>query len=363
MRIFLKYHLKEYFFYTFSFLLVFSGIITLVQGIIKLQEFLDFNPSLKIFFKIFIYSFFQLLSFIYVLSLFVGILFAIHRIKYEREMIAFYSLGYAFRDFLKPLFIFSIISLIITFLAHFYLLPWAKRELKIIKIELIKAQIEAPFSEKIPIPLGSDHLLYVSQAQKKENVHYFKNIFFIEKTPQKKGFFISKEGILSPKENLFSLSEGWGFFLSQDNIEVFKFGNYKFEINFKRLEKIPYFKRGEKTFSELKEDLKKLKPGSHDYFSYLNEYYQRFFFPLSAVFLTFQAFLLGIFIKISHRFLLFFIGISIFLIFYVIYNFFSSLGENGNIYPLWSFITFYFIMFILLLIEYFTFCKHKELYL
>ena len=363
MKIFLKYHLKEYFFYTLSFFLIFSVIITLIQGIIKLQEFLDFNPSFYIFFQIFIYSFFQFLSFIYVLSLFIGILFAIHRLKYEREIIAFYSLGYSFKDFLKTLFIFSIISLIITFLAHFYLLPWAKRELKIIKIELIKAKIEAPFLEKIPISLGSDYYLYVSHAQKRQNTHYFKNIFLIEKKPQKKGFFISKEGFLSPQQKNFFLSEGWGFFISSDNIEVFKFGNYKFEINLKRLEEMPYFKRGEKTFSELKKDLKDLKPGTRDYFSYFKEYYQRFFFPLSAVFLIFQAFLLGFFIRTSHRFFLFFIGILVFLLFYIIYNFFSSLGENGNIYPFWSFLIFYFIMFILLLIEYFIFYKHKELYL
>ena len=131
MKIFWKYHLREYFFYTFTFFVIFSVIITLIQGVNKLQGFLELNPSLKVIFQIFIFIFLQLLSFVYSLSAFMGVLFAIHRLKYEKEVLAFYSLGFSFRDFLKPLLIFSLISVIITFLFHFFLLPWAKKKCKI----------------------------------------------------------------------------------------------------------------------------------------------------------------------------------------------------------------------------------------
>jgi len=364
MKIFWKYHLREYFFYTFTFFVVFSVIITLIQGVNKLQGFLELNPSFKVIFQIFIFIFLQLLSFVYSLSAFMGVLFAIHRLKYEKEVLAFYSLGFSFKDFLKPLLIFSLISVIITFLFHFFLLPWAKKNIKLIKMALVKAQIEKPFLAKKPIPLGEKYCLYVIKSKKVDKAYYFKNIFLLEKKEKKKGFFISKEGDFSPKENLFTLVKGWGFFVdSQNNIEVLKFDSYEFKIDLKKIGKGLYFKRGEKSFLELKKDIKKLKPGTSRYFRYLNEYYKRFFFPLSILFLIFQAFFLGIYVKTSHRFLIFFIGISIFLIFYIVYNFFSSLGENGKIFPLWSFLIFYLLISILLIFQYLSLKKKEELYL
>lgn len=366
MRIFWKYHLKEYFFYTFVFFVVFSAIITLVQGIIKLQEFLELNPSAKVIFHLFIFVFFQLLSFIYTLSVFMGVLFAIHRLKYEKEVLAFCSLGFSLKDFMKPLLVFSLISLLITFLAHFFLSPWSKRKIKEIQIELVKAQMEKPFPEKKPISLGKDYYLYVRKAEKVDKTHYFKNIFLLKREADgKKGFFISQNGSYSAKENLFTLVKGWGIFIDhQGNVEILKFGDYKFRLNTKIFEEEKlYFKRGEKSFSELKEDIKGLKPGTSDYFRYLNEYYQRFFFPLSVLFLAFQAFFLGIYIKTSYRFLLFFLGIAVFLLFYIFYNFFSSLGENGKIFPLWSFAFFYLLVNFLLIFQYLGFRRKREIYL
>uniref|UniRef100_A0A7V5XIB9 YjgP/YjgQ family permease n=1 Tax=Thermodesulfobacterium geofontis TaxID=1295609 RepID=A0A7V5XIB9_9BACT len=366
MRIFWKYHFKEYTFYTFSFFIIFSAIITLIQGIIKLQDFLNLNPPFKFIFQLFILVFFQLLSFIYSLSVFMGILFAIHRLKYEKEVLAFCSLGFSLKDFMKPLLIFSLISLIITFLAHFFLSPWSKRKVKEIQIELVKAQAEKSFPEKRPIALGKDYSLYVRNSEIRDKAHFFKNIFLLKREKEgKKGFFIAQEGSYSPQENTFTLIKGWGIFIdSQNNIEVLKFGDYKFKLDTKTFEEERlYFKRGEKSFSELKGEIKKLKPGTSNYFKYFNEYYQRFFFPLSVLFLTFQAFFLSIYLKTSYRFLLFFVGITVFLIFYILYNFFSSLGENGKIFPLWSFVIFYLLISILLVFQYVGLKRKRELYL
>lgn len=367
MKIFEKYHLKEYFFYTLIFFVIFGAIITLIQGIIKLQEFLELTSSFKIIFQLFLFVFFQLLSFTYTFSAFMGTLFAIHRFKYDKEILAFFSLGYSLKDFLKPLLIFALISFLITFLIHFFLLPWSKKKVKLIQIDLIKAHLTTSFPEKRPISLGKNYSLYVRKSKKVDDTYYFKNIFLMRKeSERKKGFFISQEGEYSPKENTLTLVKGWGFFIdSEGNVEVLKFGDYKFKLEdtTRNLEEKLYFKRGEKSFFELREELKRLNPGTSNYFKYLNEYYQRFFFPLSVLFLIFQAFILGMNIKVFHRFLLFFIGVVVFLIFYVLYNFFSSLGENGRLFPLWSYIIFYLLISVFLVMQYFGFKKKRDFYL
>ncbi len=352
MKIFLKYQLKEYFFYTFSFFFGFSAIITLIKGIFTLQKFIELNPSLFHIFAIFILIFLQFISFIYPLSAFMGVIFTIYRLKDEKELLAFYSLGFSLKDFLRPLGIFMGISFIITFVANFWILPWTKRTQKIIKIDLIKKQFKRPFPAKKPVPLGKIYVLYVKNSQKKGDIHKFKKVFLFKKTGEKKMLFLTKEGYLSVKDNIFELDQGWAFSLNKaENIEVLKFKNYKFLVSLKELAKIPYFTRGEKPFLELKEELKKIPPKTSRYYRYLTEYYSRILYSFSIIFLILQAFLLGFCLRSSHKFLIFFIGIVVYLLFYLTYQFLVSLGENGRLYPLLSFLVFYTSVSLLLFVQ------------
>ncbi len=352
MKIFLKYQLKEYFFYTFSFFFGFSVIITLIKGIFTLQKFIELNPSLFHIFIIFILIFLQFISFIYPLSAFMGVIFAIYRLKDEKELLAFYSLGFSLKDFLKPLSIFMVISFIITFVANFWVLPWAKRTQKIIKIDLIKKQFKHPFPVKKPISLGNNYVLYVKKSQKKGDIHKFKKVFLFKKTGDKKMLFLTKEGYLSVKDNIFELDQGWAFSLDkEENIEVLKFKNYKFLIPLKKLTSIPSFSRGERPFLELKKELEKIPSKTSRYYRYLTEYYSRILYPLSIIFLILQGFLLGLYLKSTHKFLIFFISMGVYIIFYLAYKFLVSLGENGKLYPLLSFLGFYILVSFLLFIE------------
>ncbi len=360
MKVFLKYQLKEYFLYTFSFFFGFSIIITLIKGIFTLQKFIDLNPNLLNILEVFVLIFFQFIPFIYPLSAFMGVIFSIYRLKDEKELLAFYSLGFSLKDFLRSLSVFVFISFIITFLANFWLLPWSKRTEKIIKVGLIKKQINQPFPVKKPIPLGRNYILYVKFSQKKGDIHRFKRVFLLKKCRNKRMIFITRAGYLSIGKDIFELNQGWGFSLDKDNnLEVLKFKDYRFLIPLKKFKSIPYFSRGEKTFSELKKALKKIPPKTSEYYKYLKEYYSRLLYPFSIIFLILQAFLLGFWLRSSHKFLVFFIGIGVYLIFYLIYQFLVSLGENGKIYPLFSFLIFYGFMSLVILLE-LMFLKKKK---
>jgi len=360
MKTFLKYQLREYFFYSSSFFIIFNSIITLIVGILNLQKFIELNPSLYHIFCNFGLLFVELTTFTLPLSTFMGVLFALHRFKDEKELLAFYSLGFSSKELLKPLYLFIFFSFVITFVSHFYFLPRAKKKQKIIKIELIKKQLTHPFPVKKPIPLGKNYILYVSSSKKKKEVHRFKKVFFLEKGKEKSYVFITKEGKFLPKEKIFELVEGWGFSLDKKkNIEVLKFKNYKFIVNLKNLTETPSFSREEHTFLELKSALNRIKKGTTKYYKYLTEYYGRIFYPFSIFFLLLQAFLLGLWIKTSHKFFLFFAGVFVYLLFYVCYDFWVSLGENGKIYPLYSFFLFYFLISIILLLEFLIFKKQK----
>lgn len=361
MKIFLKYILKEVIFYTLIFWLIFSVMVSLIKGVLAIEEIIDLNPSLGNIFKVMGLVFSQLISFTLPLSSFMGVLFAMHRFSLEREILGFFCLGFSLKDFLKPLIIFSLIMFFLTFLAHFFLLPYAKRQQKLLEMELVKAQAEKQeIQAKKPIFLEKQYLLYVKDSEKKKNSTQIKEVFLLDyKDPQKKSVFLSRRGELFSDKNLLVLYNGSGFFLEKDsNLEVLKFKSYYIKIVLNTQTQKLYFTRGEQTIKELKQKIETLDKNSKDYFRYLTEYYHRYAYSFSVIFLIFSAFLINFYLITSHKFWIFLIGIIYYLLYYLFYNFSISLSETGKLHPLIAFLIFYGCLSFFIIIE-FLFIKKR----
>ncbi|NPA40168.1 MAG: YjgP/YjgQ family permease [Thermodesulfobacteria bacterium] len=360
MKTFIKYYLKEYFFYTFIFFAVFSVLITLVQGILKLQKFIELAPSFHEIIHFFVLMYFELVSFSLPLAGFMGILFAIHRMKEDKELLGFLSLGFSFSDLFKPLFLFAVILWWITFIFHFWVLPVSKKSLKIMKYELLKKQMIRPFPAKTPVPITSKDVLYLQKDQKKDGIHQLKKVFLYQQGRDKVYLFIADSAKIDVNARRIILYRGWGFSSSNGVKEVFKFGEYGFFLPIQNLPSKPSFSRGEHTFSELRQAISKMKKGTKDYYSYLTEYWGRFFYPLSVLFLSIQAFFMGIKVRTSHRFALFFSGIGVYLSFYILFDTTASFAKNGKFKPFLSFFSFYAVVLIFLIFEGILFLKKKR---
>ncbi len=349
MQTFLKYHIKEYLNYTLLFFIVFILIISLIKWVLVVEKLIEFNPSFFNLVVIFLLILIQFISFTLPLSAFMGVLFSLHRMGVENEILGFYTLGLSIKDFLKPLLLFAFIVFVLTFINRCYILPRVKRTQKLIKIELIKKQMSQPIPSKKPYPLGKNGFIYVVNSKKEGNENKLEGIFFLtRREPQKTGIFIAKDGAIIYKKNLFILNNGWGFFRDvKKNIEILKFEKYILKISFSNSVKSLYFKRGEKTLKELKNDIKKITSKERRY-RYLTEYYHRFLYAFSVILLTISAFILSFYMKVSHKFLIFFLGMGFYLIFYTIYDFLISLAESGKIHPLMAYLIFYGLFIILL---------------
>lgn len=361
MKILTRYHLKEYFFYTFCFFVVFSSIITFIRGIFTIQKLYEFNPTFQEICLYFYLIFLQLLSFTYPLAAFFGVLFAIHRFKEEKEFLGFLSLGFKISDFLKPLALFTLISFFLVFIFNFYILPWTKREQKLMRFELLKRQSERSIREKTPVLIAKQCVLYVEKAQKEEEKQKLKRVFMIDQTSAKKQIFFSEEGILDLKNNTLTLLNGQGFSLDpKKEIEFFSFKKYTISLALNKGPETLEFGRGELPFHELKEKIKTLSPNTTQYNKYITEYWERLLYPFLTIFLMFQCVLLGLWIKFHHRFLVFFTGIVFYIGFYMIYQLFKALAENGKIYPLYAFVLCYILLILILSFQIFVIKKIKH---
>ena len=355
MKTFLTFILKELYFYTFLFFSVFLVLFTLILGTISLRDILEYNPGFFVILKFYILTSFQLFSFLLPLSSFQAMLFTLQRLKEEKELLALFSLGYTLRDLFKPLFVFIFLCFLATFFSHLYLTPYAKRHGKEIQINLAQAFFEKPIPSKTPVQLTNTFYLYVSQSEKINFDNKMKGVIVLEKkSPNERGIYLAKVATLDLKKGLFHLQNGFVFIQSNyKEIDIIKFKEYILKISREYIKKPDvYIKRGEMSLSELKENLKALKPGSEKYYRYLSEYYQRIFYGFSIFPLLFQGFIFGLFIKPQSRYLLFLAGLTFYLLFYFLYNFFISLGESGKIYPLYSHIYFNSLLVFLIVPEY-----------
>jgi len=355
MSTFFSFIFKENLLHTLLFLFTFLFLLTLIMGTLNLSEALELNPSFPFVLKTYLLTSLQLLSFLLPLSSFLGVLFTFQRLKEERELLALFSLGYTLKDLLKPLSLFLLLFFLLTFLSHFYLLPLSKRVIKEEKIRLAEGLFQGEIPLKRPFPLTKDFYLYVKDSQKVDSQNHLKGVLLLQRRSQEsRGVYLAKQGLLDLKSGSFHLKEGYLFLLEKYQIsEILKFKTYDFRVELKELQRRDYYiKRGEMTLSELKAELKNLKPPSEKYFRYLSEYYHRLLYALSTFPLLFQALLLSLLLKPQTRFILFLLGLAFYLAFYFLYNFFISLGETGKIFPLYSHLLFHLLFTGLLLLEY-----------
>ncbi|BAU23051.1 hypothetical protein THC_0659 [Caldimicrobium thiodismutans] len=365
MPILYRYFLKEYIQTTGLFLGVFLFLFTLIMGTLNLKEIIDLNPSILHILKVYVYTPLQIFAFLLPLSGFLALLFSFQRMKEEGEILALFSLGFTLKDFFKPFLIFSLILFIFTTFGQSYLVPKVKRLQKIDQMNLIKNLSEKEIPSKSPIPLTEGLYLYVASAEKEGNLNHLKRVVLLEKKgDSRRGLYLAKTAILDLKAGNFALEKGYVFYLENlKNTEILLFNKYFFSIPPSTLKKEDlYIKRGEMSLSELKAEMSKMKPSEGRYFRYLSEYYQRFFYGFSIFSLFLQGFLLGIFLKTQGRLLLFLMGLTFYLFYYFLYNFFISLGESGKLLPLYSHLIFNLSFYILLLVEYVVF-KRKGGYL
>lgn len=354
MKLFTIYLWREFSFFGGFFFLILTFLFTIIVGTLNLREFLSLTPSLFTIFKVYLLTLVQLFSFVLSMSSFLGLLFAFQKLKEEREFLALLSLGYTVRDFIKPLFVFILVIVLLTFLSHFFLLPYSKRILKETQIDLLKGIAESELPVKKPVILSGDFYLYVKASQRGDNKHHLHGVLLLEKKGEKeRGIYLAREALWDTERANILLKGGSAFYQKNyQEFEILSFKEYSLQLSQEALKREDlYIKRGEMTYSELRSKIKELSKDSARYHRYLSEYYQRLLYSFSIIPLLIQAFFLGLYLKSHNRFILFITGALVYTSYYLGYTFLISLGEKGSIYPLYSHLIFNGLFYILLLLQ------------
>lgn len=357
MSTFLRYIKKELVLYSFTFFVIFALLFTFIIGTINIRDYIGFNPPFTVLLKLYVLTFFHLLSLLIPLSAFFGTLITFYKLREDRELVAFFSLGFNFRDFLVPVILFVLLTFILTHICHFYLLPYAKREKKIILVELNRSALQKSFPVKKPVNLFGNTYIYIRGIENEEETKRVTGILLFERDPSgKRTIYHAEKAEINFSEAKLALINGLLFSLSPEmETEILHFGKYLIHLNEElfRTGKIQ-FRRGEMTISELKSSINELRERKDRwYFLLLSEYFHRHLYALSITPIIIHALFLSLLLPLHHRTYLFITGIAFYTLFYYGYNFFLSLGERGNLLPLYSFLIFNTISLLTLILEFY----------
>ncbi|MCI4453780.1 MAG: LptF/LptG family permease [Thermodesulfobacterium sp.] len=363
MRLFYYYQIKEYLYHTiiiFCLLLLFIGTI---RATLIFTELSQFQLSLFDIIIIFLTSIGEISAFSLLFSGYLSILFVVQRMKYEREILALFSLGYSLKHFLKVIFLFSFKIFFLLLFLTMVVVPLSKRLQKDLKINLYKGLMESSIPERTPFPIGDTLVLYAKRTLENGSTRLYDTLV-LEDTQEKKGIYFAKSGVLALKQGMLALEKGNAFFKEANgSIEVMEFKYYEISFDTEELKKEDfYIKRGEMTLSELKEIIQKEKDKRKIY-RYMTELYGRIFYPLTSLFLLTQAFFLGLIIYAPQRTLLFIIGSLFYLLFFGFYNFCTSFSETGKFHPLVGFFLFFISISLVIWISYVYIKKKGATYL
>lgn len=355
MSILSRYILRELFLSSTLFFAVFAILFTLILGTINIRDFIILEPSIAILIKIYVLTFYQLLSLLIPLSTFFGTLISMYRLREDGELLALFSLGFTLKDLLIPVMTFMIIIFVLTHLSHFYLLPHSKREKKLTFLELKKRVSQKTFPIKKPVGISENLYVYVRALEAEGETLQVSEIFLFERGPSgKRALYQAEKADIFIKKGIFHLKNGMVFSMSANKeLEVLSFESYSLHLGEggTKTERIN-LRRGEMTLSELQSAVKENRgKDQRQYTLLLSEYYHRHLYAISITPLIVHAFLLSFLVRFHHRLYLFLSGVIFYTIFYYSYNLFLSFGEKGNLNPLQAFVLFNILSFLTIIIE------------
>ncbi len=285
---------------------------------------------------------FYLLPYLFVftfpMSATVGIILGLIRLSVDHEIIAMKASGLSFSQLFRPIFVFALATALATLFLAVYGAPWARRQTQQLLTEVVKRRADLGIQEqtfnsdfpglmiyvnRVAGPGGELDGIFVYDKRDRDNPH---TVY------ARHGKFHYDQG---QETLLLNLTEGLVIRWTQDvhRQQTVEFKTYQlplrlfdFQLKESRSEK-------EMTLTELGQALQETPSRSERYNRLMVELNQRFAMPLGAFLLCLLAVPLGMSPQQHGRVWGLIMGLTVFLIYYVVFTASWRLAVNGQLNP------------------------------
>ena len=233
-----------------------SAIITLglIVWIIQAVNFLDFvtedGHGLSVYFKYSLLNFPKILLRLFPLIFFISIFYTINKFEQNNELKIFWINGINKINFVKNLFIYSLVCLACLYVLSSFVVPWSQNKSRVYLQESNIDFFPSLITEKKFIDTVDKLTIYIEKKIEKEN---YENIFIKDTDKEKIKFIYAKNGKLinNQDERTFKLFDGKIINVNDGKITAFDFKTTNFDLGKYLTKSITDFKIQEKNTSSI----------------------------------------------------------------------------------------------------------------
>ncbi|MBW1991277.1 MAG: LPS export ABC transporter permease LptF [Deltaproteobacteria bacterium] len=317
-------------------LIVFSGRVMRLTELIVVK-----GVGLGDIFKACLYLLPYLLVFTLPMAATVGIILALIRLSVDYEILAMKAAGLSFGQFLRPILVFSLTVGFVTLLLTVYGAPWGRRQTRQLLTEVVKRRADLGIQEQTFNRDFPGLMIYVHEV--KGAAGELMGVFVYDKRDRENPHTVyARRGKLHydpcGEILLLNLTEGLVIRWSRDRSrqQTVEFKSYQLPLRlFAAARQEGKSERG-MTLAEIRRALQRTAPGTEPRNRLLVELNQRFAMPLGALLLCLLAVPLGLSPQQHGRVWGLIMGLSIFLLYYVVFTASWRLAVRGEINPAWA---------------------------
>ncbi|MBC8394671.1 MAG: LPS export ABC transporter permease LptF [Deltaproteobacteria bacterium] len=325
----------------FFITLVFFTFIFLMSSLLEITNLVvNYRIKLSSVFLLLAYSMPFFLEFIIPMSVMMAILLTFLRMSSDNEIVALKAGGLTIYSLLPPVFLYCIIGCILTGFMAIYGLPWGKLSFKKTLRELVVSNVDIGLKERAFNDSFKGVMLYVNKIDAKNKMLI--DVFIEDqRTSNIVSTVIAPKGRLSSEPNKLSgqLTLYNGTINNVDfkdrTVHSISFDTYnlKLDLNKAAIEsnKGPKNKE-EMSLTELRNFLKNNTKKNERYYSALVELHEKFAIPFACFALGILAVPLGMLQISATRSFGLVLGLTFFLLYYLMLTIGWTLGESG-VYP------------------------------
>jgi len=335
-----RYILKEMF-APFLINVVFLLFIFLMTKILDITNYIvNYKISLLVVLSMLLYSMPFFLQFVIPMSVMIAILLTFLRMSGDNEIIALRASGVSIYQVLPPVVLFSVVGCLATMWVTIYGIPWSSTSLIGLRTKVVASSFEIGLKERTFNDNFKDVMLYVNKidTHNKELI----DIFIEDKRSQDMvSTIVSPRGkLFSDSENLFFRLRLWNGSINQVNVESRSVNSIQFDTYDVRLDVKELLKGNQKRskhrmemgLSEMWRFIKNSPKKDKAYYKALMDFHKKFSVPMASIVLGLLAVPLGFQSSVRKRSSGLVMGLSFFLIYYVMLTAGWGYGKSGK-YP------------------------------
>ncbi len=335
-----RYLFKEMlppFFINVSFLLF----IFLMTKILDITNYIvNYKIGLLVVLSMLFYTMPFFLQFVIPMSVMIAVLLTFMRMSGDNEIIALKASGVSIYQFFPPVILFCVIGSLVTMHLTIYGIPWGSSSLKALTARVAASSFEIGLKSRTFNDTFKGVMLYVSKIDtgNKELI----DIFIEDKRSENMvSTIVSPRGkLFSDPENLFFRMRLWDGIINQVNIKTrsvnsIQFDTYDVRLDIKAImqsSKKRRKSRTEMTLAEMREFMETSREKNTGYYKTLMDYHKKFSVPLASIVLGLLAVPLGFQVTVRKRSSGLVLGLSFFLVYYILLTAGWGFGESGK-YP------------------------------